>query len=76
MARRTSARTLQAKVVLVGHQSVGKTSLLTRYVSGDFDVNVRETIGASFFPKEMDVDGKLVGAHTPVLRQLITNAGA
>ena len=51
------SRTLESKVVLLGSQGVGKTSLVVRYVQGTFTGNVSSTIGASFFPHKMNVDG-------------------
>eukprot|EP00037_Helgoeca_nana_P025296 m.274740 g.274740 ORF g.274740 m.274740 type:complete len:217 (+) comp26901_c3_seq7:4514-5164(+) len=57
MPRRSTGRKLEAKLVIVGSQSVGKTCLMTQFVSGNFDVDAKQTIGASFFPKEVELDG-------------------
>ncbi|KAJ1963948.1 hypothetical protein H4R35_007193, partial [Dimargaris xerosporica] len=43
-----AAHFLEAKVVILGSQSVGKTSLVIRYVQKTFSPNCPSTIGASF----------------------------
>ncbi|KAI9316877.1 ras-like GTP-binding protein RYL2 [Dichotomocladium elegans] len=48
--------TLEAKVVVLGSQGVGKTSLVVRYVSKTFSPNSTSTIGASFMTKKLTVD--------------------
>ncbi|KAF3310700.1 hypothetical protein TWF173_009319 [Orbilia oligospora] len=48
------------KIVILGSQGVGKTSLLTRYVQGTFDPLAPSTIGASFLAKRVVVDGTVV----------------
>ncbi len=40
--------------------SVGKTSLMDRYVNKKYTAQYKATIGADFLTKEVDVDGKLV----------------
>jgi Ras-related protein Rab-7A len=45
------------KVVLLGDSSVGKTSLLRRFVRNDFSTDYKATIGADFLSKDVDVDG-------------------
>ncbi|SPO49193.1 related to GTP-binding protein Rab5c [Moesziomyces antarcticus] len=48
---------LEAKVVILGSQGVGKTSLVHRYTSGQFSVaSTPSTIGASFLTKKLIVD--------------------
>ncbi len=44
-------RPLDAKIVVVGHQGVGKSSLVLRYVHQQFNANGASTIGASFLAK-------------------------
>ncbi|XP_048251202.1 ras-related protein RHN1-like [Haliotis rufescens] len=51
-----SMRSLEAKVVVLGSQGVGKTSVVIRYVGGMFSKAVSPTIGASFFTYKMTVD--------------------
>ncbi|EPQ27748.1 uncharacterized protein PFL1_04885 [Pseudozyma flocculosa PF-1] len=49
---------LEAKVVILGTQGVGKTSLVHRYTSGQFSASsIPSTIGASFLTKKLIVDG-------------------
>ncbi|KAG0055440.1 hypothetical protein BGZ83_008579 [Gryganskiella cystojenkinii] len=47
---------LEAKVVILGSQGVGKTSLVVRYVQKTFSANCTSTIGASFMTKKLVVD--------------------
>lgn len=48
---------LEAKVVILGSQGVGKTSLVTRYTTGQFSTTLSSTIGASFMTKRIVVPG-------------------
>ncbi|KAK4047962.1 hypothetical protein OIO90_006000 [Microbotryomycetes sp. JL221] len=48
---------LEAKVVILGSQGVGKTSIVHRYTSGQFSYSLSSTIGASFLTKKLVVDG-------------------
>ncbi|CAO3617096.1 unnamed protein product [Cunninghamella blakesleeana] len=47
---------LEAKVVILGSQGVGKTSLVVRYINKTFAPNSTSTIGASFMTKKLTVD--------------------
>ena len=52
----------RGKVVFCGQPGVGKTSLLARYVDGNFSDDYHQTIGANFLIKEIDLSqllGKL-----------------
>lgn len=60
---------IEAKVVILGAQSVGKTSIVLRYVGKVFSNRVNSTIGASFFTFTMDID------NTKVKIQLWDTAG-
>ena len=42
---------LQCKVVLIGESGVGKTSIISRYISNSFDAFMTSTSGASFTTK-------------------------
>lgn len=45
---------LEAKIVVLGSQGVGKTSLVMRYCKGAFDPSqVTSTVGASFMTKRV-----------------------
>lgn len=48
---------IEAKVVVLGTQGVGKTSLVLRHVGNTFSRSVSPTIGASFFTFSMTVNG-------------------
>lgn len=50
----------EAKVVLLGTTMVGKTSIVTRVTSGEFDPSIKPTIGACYASKTFDVEGKQV----------------
>lgn len=45
-----------AKVVLVGAQGVGKTSVVNRYVNNEYDDDSGATIGVEFSKKTVDLD--------------------
>ena len=42
------------KLVLIGDSGVGKTCLISRFISGQFDANVNSTNGASYASKKVD----------------------
>jgi len=45
---------LEAKIVVVGSLGVGKTSLVTRYVNGNFNpAQITSTVGAHFLTKRV-----------------------
>jgi GTPase SAR1 family protein len=46
---------LEAKVVILGAQGAGKTSLVVRFVENNFHRNEQSTIGASFLVKKVYV---------------------
>jgi Rab family protein len=46
------------KVVLLGDSGVGKTTIVTQYVSGAAPESVNPTIGAAFLTKELTIDGQ------------------
>lgn len=41
------------KIVFVGNEAVGKTSMITRYVNGHFDASYEATIGVDFLTKQV-----------------------
>ena len=49
---------LQLKVVLLGDQNVGKSSIAVRFVSGEYRGAEDPTIGAAYLMKTLDFDGK------------------
>ncbi|MBY8984351.1 MAG: GTP-binding protein [Candidatus Lokiarchaeota archaeon] len=44
------------KILITGNATVGKTSLLRRYVDGMFDDSSVMTVGVDFFTKELSID--------------------
>ncbi|ETE72425.1 Ras-related protein Rab-24, partial [Ophiophagus hannah] len=59
--RRMSGQRVDAKVVMLGKEYVGKTSLVERYVHNRFLVGpYQNTIGAAFVAKVMPVGGRTV----------------
>lgn len=52
-------RTL-VKLIVLGDSSVGKTSLLDRYVNGKFSLSYKATIGADFLTKDTMVEERLI----------------
>ncbi|CAH1401593.1 unnamed protein product [Nezara viridula] len=49
-------KTIEGKVVVLGAQGVGKTSLVVRYIGKMFSHHISPTIGASFFTCNINVD--------------------
>ena len=47
------------KLIIIGSVSVGKTSLLTRYATGNFQSVTKSTSTSSFISKIKEVNGKL-----------------
>lgn len=48
-----SQRLKKYKIVLLGEQSVGKTSLITRFMYDTFDTNYQATVGIDFLSKSV-----------------------
>jgi Ras-related protein Rab-21 len=46
------------KIVLLGDGRVGKTSILKRYISNQFNEGEEMTINSIYFEKELEFDGK------------------
>ena len=44
---------MSKKVVIIGDSGVGKTSILFRYVKGEFDTNINISFGAGFKTKDV-----------------------
>ncbi|BFZ61219.1 hypothetical protein YB2330_002278 [Saitoella coloradoensis] len=51
-----SVERVEAKVVILGAQGVGKTALCVRYIHGGWTAQSASTIGASFLTKKVQVD--------------------
>uniref|UniRef100_A0A8C5RYQ2 small monomeric GTPase n=1 Tax=Laticauda laticaudata TaxID=8630 RepID=A0A8C5RYQ2_LATLA len=55
-----SGKSLLLKVLLLGDGGVGKSSLVSRYVTHKFDSQAFHTIGVEFLNQDLEVDGRLV----------------
>lgn len=53
---RTGNKSLQAKLVLLGDMGTGKTSLVLRFVKGQFSDYQESTIGAAFFTQVLSLN--------------------
>ncbi len=51
---------LKYKLVFVGDQSVGKTSIMGRYTRDEFHPGNQPTVGVDFVSKSIQVDGKTI----------------
>ncbi|CAI2379486.1 unnamed protein product [Moneuplotes crassus] len=56
----SSSAPVKYKVVFLGDQSVGKTSIILRFMHDTFDSQYQATIGIDFLSKTMMVDDKMV----------------
>uniref|UniRef100_A0A8C5EWY3 Ras-related protein Rab-6B-like n=1 Tax=Gouania willdenowi TaxID=441366 RepID=A0A8C5EWY3_GOUWI len=63
------------KLVFLGEQSVGKTSLITRFMYDSFDNTYQATIGIDFLSKTMYLEDRTVGNYFLNLLQLWDTAG-
>ena len=52
---------LKFKVVLIGESGVGKTSILQRYISNEFNSNQFSTIGSSYVEKIIKIGKNKIG---------------
>ena len=46
------------KIVIIGDASVGKTSIILRYVNNTFSDNIKPTIGCDHYEREIDLPNK------------------
>lgn len=46
----------QLKVVFLGNSGVGKTTIIQRYVTSNFQENPEATVGSMYFSKELRVN--------------------
>jgi small GTP-binding protein len=53
---RQSTIVVSRKVILIGDSGIGKTSLLKRFATGNFDQKVQTTIGVDFHVHNMQID--------------------
>ena len=50
----------KCQLLIVGDSTVGKTSILSRYTSGEFNTHYLATVGLDFFRKDEIFDGKTI----------------
>lgn len=60
MSGRSDKLLTKYKIVFLGEQGVGKTSLITRFMYDTFDDNYQATIGIDFLSKTMYLDDKTI----------------
>ena len=48
------------KICIFGDGGVGKTTLINRYLTGNFEIGSKMTIGVDFMLKKLDLDGNSV----------------
>lgn len=48
------------KIILIGDSNVGKTCVVHRFKTGQFNEKQQNTIGVDFTVRSMDIDGKKV----------------
>ena len=46
------------KLILIGEASVGKSSIIYRYINNEFNTGIRATNGASYCKKDLKIKGK------------------
>ena len=46
------------KIIMIGDSSVGKTTLMRRYIEGIYNVKTLSTIGIELFKKEVSIQNK------------------
>ncbi|KAJ8431427.1 hypothetical protein Cgig2_004459 [Carnegiea gigantea] len=51
------------KIVVIGDSAVGKSNLLSRYASDEFDLNTKATVGVEFQTVCVEINGKEVKAQ-------------
>ncbi len=51
-SQKKSSQILEAKIVIIGASSVGKTCIANRYQFGKFDSTYSATVGAAFYEKK------------------------
>ena len=57
-------RLYEIKIVLLGDQAVGKSSLVNRFCSGNFDDKYKSTIGGAYLQKEVTLkNGDILKLH-------------
>ncbi|KAI8897590.1 putative GTP-binding protein ypt5 [Globomyces pollinis-pini] len=56
----SNLKPVQVKLVLLGEAAVGKSSLVLRFVNGEFQDNKEPTIGAAFLTQKCKLEDKII----------------
>ena len=56
----SAKKVVTIKVVLIGNSGEGKTCISQRYINDSFTNNEQSTVGASYFQKKLEIDGKSI----------------
>ena len=56
----SNLKPIQVKLVLLGEAAVGKSSLVLRFVNGEFQDNKEPTIGAAFLTQKCKLEDKII----------------
>ncbi|KAL7201037.1 hypothetical protein ACSBR1_032860 [Camellia fascicularis] len=54
------------KIVVIGDLTVGKSKLLSRFASDEFDLHLKATMGVEFHTQVMELDGKEIKAQAMI----------
>ena len=57
---------LQFKIILIGDQSVGKTSIMSKFINNDFKASYLATIGVDYQTKEIYLNNNTIGVSLRV----------
>ena len=60
MTNKKSNYDLIFKLILIGDSSVGKTNILYKFLSDEFDQNTRPTIGVEFATKNFEIENNII----------------
>ena len=57
------------KIILVGDNGVGKSSIIRRFCEGTYTHDMDTTIGVDFYLSEIDVNGKKIKVSSQGMRR-------
>ena len=58
------------KIILVGDNGVGKSSIIRRFCEGTYTTGMDTTIGVDFYLSDIDVKGKKIKVRRSAIRYL------
>lgn len=56
----TNAKKITLKIIIIGEAAVGKTSLVKKFVSGQFSKDYRSSIGTNIYTKKIALEDKKI----------------